>query len=106
MPNLLSSLRIKRREFSSRRAVATGNAGVNHAAVKGRRAGDGISVLPSADLRLPHELAGFGIERDEPAVQITLKQFAIADGSAAIVPTAADSADVLVDAGFVLPDQS
>src|SRR5262249_39817541 len=104
-PLLFAGSGIERRQESARRAVAARDAGVDHAVVIKRRCRDRVAVLPAADLRLPELLAGLGIERHHVAVEIAEEYFAVADRDAAIVPTAADCVDALIDVGAMLPNE-
>src|SRR5262249_42476619 len=104
-PLLFPGLGVDRRQESARRAVAAGDAGVDDAVVVERRARDRVAVLPAGDLRLPERRAGFDIERDDVAVEVAEEHLAFADGDATVRPAAADRAYILVDPGFVLPDQ-
>src|SRR5581483_3205723 len=99
MPQLLAGFCIQRSELAARAAVAAGDAGIDRAFVIKRRRGDGVALLPAADRGLPEELAGFGVERDQRAVELADEDLAFADGNAAIVPAAAHRIDVLRDAG-------
>src|SRR5258706_10486598 len=86
MPQLLAGLRVERGEFAARGAIAAGDTGIDRALVIGRRGGDGVAVLPFADCRLPEELPGLGIQRDEGAVELAEKDLSLAERDAAIVP--------------------
>jgi len=79
--------------------------GAGTAVVVERGARDRVTVLPAADLRLPDLFAGLHVEGHDIAIEMTEENFAAADRDAAIVPPAADGADVLLNPGFALPDQ-
>src|SRR5712671_6641186 len=98
MPQLLARLGVERGELAARGAVAPRYAGIDRAFVIGRRGGDGVAVLPFADGRLPEELAGLGVQRNESAIKLAEEDLALAERDAAIVPAAADGGDVLVQA--------
>ncbi len=104
-PQLLAARRIERGELAAHAAISARDAGVDHAVVVERRAHDGVAVLPSADGRLPREIAGLGVERHEGAVELAEKHLAVGDRDAAVGPAAAHRGDVLVDARAMLPDE-
>src|SRR6185295_3407327 len=102
-PDELAVARVERFDAAACGAVTAREARDHEAVVVDRRGRDAEAVLSRFGLRLPDEPAARRIERDELAVELPGKYFALAERDAAAHPTAADHGDVRIEIRFVTP---
>ena len=103
-PHDLAGLGIERGQPAADAKLAARDPAVDHAVIVERRAGDAVAVLPLFDRRLPGDLAGLHVQRDDVGVELAEVDLSFSHRKTAIDPAAADRRDGLIDAGPVFPD--
>src|SRR5690606_23712858 len=103
VPDPLAGLRVVRADPAADAELAAGEADDDHAVVVERRGGDAIAFARIAGEHVPYDGAGSLIERDQPAVEPSEKDHAVAEADAAAQPSAADARRVEIDVRFVDP---
>src|SRR5262249_12494052 len=103
-PQDSTGLGIQGRQAPAHAKFPAGDAAVDDAVEVEWCAGDGVAVLPFLNRALPHHLARLHVQGDDIGVKLAKEHQPFAHRQTTIDPAAADSRDLLVDAGPVLPE--